>query len=84
MEGVAVGLTFAPATCRRLMNQVLNGLHWKTLLIYINDVIMISPDFATHVSRLREVFDQLRGAGLKLKLYSVLCYSQRLSTWVTL
>jgi len=28
---------------------------------------MISPDFQTHVTRLREVFERRRGAGLKLK-----------------
>jgi len=61
------GLTSAPATFQRLMEQVLSGLHWKTLLIYLDDVIMISPDFQTHVSHLREVFERLRGAGLKLK-----------------
>jgi len=49
------------------MEQVLSGLHWKTLLIYLDDVIAISPDFTTHVSRLREVFDRLRATGLKLK-----------------
>jgi len=49
------------------MEQVLSGLHRKTLLIYLNDVIVISPDFQTHVSRLREVFERLRDAGLKLK-----------------
>jgi len=46
---------------------VLSGIHWKNLLIYLHDVIVISPDFMTHVSRLREVFDKLRGAGLKLE-----------------
>jgi len=61
------GLTSAPATFQRLMEQVLSSLHWKTLLNYLNDVIVISPDFHTHVSRLREVFDRLRAAGLKLK-----------------
>jgi len=61
------GLTSAPATFQRLMERVLSGLHWKTLLIYLDDVIVISPDFKTHVSRLREVFERLRGAGLKLK-----------------
>jgi len=61
------GHTSAPATFQRLMKQVLSGLHWKTLLIYLDDVIVISPDFDTHVSRLREVFDRLRAAGLKLK-----------------
>jgi len=61
------GLTFAPATFQLLMEQVLSGLHWKTLLIYLDDVIVISPDFDTHVSQLREVFDRLRAVGLKLK-----------------
>jgi len=48
------------------MKQVLSGLHWKTLLTYL--IIVISLDFNTYVSRLREVFDRLRAAGLKLKL----------------
>jgi len=61
------GLTPAPATFQRLMEQVLSGLHWKTLLIYHDDVIVISTDFGTHVSQLREVFDRLGAAGLKLK-----------------
>jgi len=61
------GLTSAPATFQRLMEQVLSGLHWKTLLIYLDDIIAISPNFQTHVSRLREVFERIRGAGLKLK-----------------
>jgi len=51
------GLTSAPATFQRLMEQVLSGFHWKTLLVYLNDVIVISPDFPTHVDRLREVFE---------------------------
>jgi len=37
------------------------------LLIYLDDVIVISPNFDTHASRLREVFDRLLAAGLKLK-----------------
>jgi len=61
------GLTSAPATFQRLMEQVLCGLHWKTLLVYLDDVIVISPDFPTHVDRLQEVFERLRGANLKLK-----------------
>jgi len=61
-------LTSAPATFQRLMEQVLSGLQWKTLLIYLHDIIVISLDFATYVSRLTEVFERLRGADLKLKL----------------
>jgi len=36
-------LTSAPAIFQRLMEQVLSGLHWKTL--YLDDVIESSPDF---------------------------------------
>jgi len=49
------------------MEQVLSGLHWKTVLIYLDNVIFISSDFTTHVSHLWEVFDRLRAAELKLK-----------------
>ena len=61
------GLTSAPATFQRLMEKVLHGLHWKTLLLYLDDIIVISPDFETHLHRLEEVFQRLQSAGLKLK-----------------
>jgi len=51
------GLTSAPATFQRLTEQALSGLHWKTLLEYLDDAIVISPDFLTHVDHLREVFE---------------------------
>ena len=61
------GLTSAPATFQRLMEQVLRGLHWKTALLYLDDVIVISPDFTSHLHRLEEVLQRLQSAGLKLK-----------------
>ena len=61
------GLTSAPATFQRLMEQVLQGLHWKTLLLYLDDIIVVAPDFQTHLQRLEEVLGRLQKAGLKLK-----------------
>jgi len=61
------GLTSAPATFQRLMERVFRGLHWRTLLLYLDDVIVVAPDVETHLQRLQEVFDRLRAAGLKLK-----------------
>ena len=61
------GLTSTPATFQRLMEQVLHGLHWKTLLLYLDDVIVISPDFDSHLQRLEEVYSRLQDAGVKLK-----------------
>ena len=46
---------------------MLKGLHWKSLLLYLDDIIVIAPDFKTHLARLEEVFQRLKGAGLKLK-----------------
>ena len=61
------GLTSAPTTFQTLTEQFLHGLHWKTLFLYLNDVIVISPDFTSHLQRLEDVFGRLQDAGLKLK-----------------
>jgi len=61
------GLTSAPASFERLMERVLSGLQWKTLLLYLDDVIVFASDFDSHIERLREVFKRFRYAGLKLK-----------------
>ena len=62
------GMTSAPATFQRLMKQVVHGLHWKTLPLYLDDIIVIAPDFKTYLERLGEVLGRLRRAGHKLKL----------------
>jgi hypothetical protein len=61
------GLTSAPATFQRLMEKVLAGLHWKTLLLYLGDIIVIGPDLQTHIARLEQVLQRLESARLKLK-----------------
>ena len=61
------GLTSAPTCFQRLMEQLLHGLHLKSLLLYLDDVIVISPDFETRVTSLSEVLECFRAAGLKLK-----------------
>lgn len=61
------GLTSAPATFERLMETVMRGLHWETLLLYLDDVIIFAKDMRTHLKRLEEVLRRLKDAGLKLK-----------------
>jgi hypothetical protein len=53
------GLTSAPSTFERLMERVLRGLHWETLLIYLDDIIVFSRDLDSHLERLAEVFTRL-------------------------
>ena len=61
------GLTSAPATFERMMETVLRGLHWRTLLIYLDDIVVFSTSVSDHCKRLAQVFERLRSANLKLK-----------------
>ena len=38
------GLCNAPATFKRLMSQVMRGLHWKRCLVYIDDILVFGND----------------------------------------
>jgi hypothetical protein len=61
------GLTNAPATFQRLMEKVLEGLQWKILALYLDDIIVFAPTQEEHLKRLSTVLDRCRKAGLKLK-----------------
>ena len=61
------GLCNAPSTFERLMERVLAGLHWKVLLVYLDDVIVFAKTVDEELTRLETVFQRLRDAGLKLK-----------------
>ena len=61
------GLCNAPATFQRLMQQCLSGHITDSLLVYLDDIIVYSPDFATHLRHLEEVFERLWKNGLKLR-----------------
>ena len=61
------GLCNAPSTFERLMDYVLAGLRWETLLVYLDDVIVFGKTVSESISRLQEVLTRFRGAGLKLK-----------------
>lgn len=61
------GLCNAPATFQRLMQSCLGGLVTETLLVYLDDAIIFSPDFETHLHDLENVSERLSMYGLKLK-----------------
>ena len=61
------GLCNATATFQRLMELALSGLQWTSCLVYLDDVIVFSEDFPTHVERLAAVLAKIQLAGLKLK-----------------
>lgn len=63
---MSFGLCNAVATFQRLMETVLRGLHWKTCLLYIDDVIVFANKFDTHIQRLDNVLERIAQAGLKI------------------
>ena len=48
------------------MDRVLSGLHWETCLFHLDDIIVFSSTWGEHLARLRQVFERLRHADLKL------------------
>ena len=62
------GLCNAPATFQRLMTQILRKVLGSSALVYLDDVIIFSDSFEDHLGHIREVFQFIKEAGLKLKL----------------
>ena len=63
---VPFGLCNAPVTFSRLMDHVLAGRQWETCLFYLDDIIVFAATWEEHLDRLRQVFERLRHAKLKL------------------
>jgi hypothetical protein len=61
------GLCNAPSTCQMCMELIFRGTQWKTLLIYLDDIILYSSNLDDHFDKMNEVLSRLKNAGLKLK-----------------
>ncbi|KAK7938602.1 hypothetical protein WMY93_001928 [Mugilogobius chulae] len=66
-ERMPFGLCNAPATFQRLMQQCLNGQIAESLLVYLDDIIIYSANFSSHLQHLDQVFERLWRHGLKLR-----------------
>ena len=62
------GLKNMPAIFQRLMTQVLAGLTWSQVLVYIDDLIVFGKTWDEHLQRLQTVLDRLKIAGLTVNL----------------
>ena len=59
-----MGLTNAPATWQRLIDRILGADLEPHVLVYLDDIVIVSPDFETHLKILDQVLTRLREAGL--------------------
>lgn len=73
------GLCNAPATMQRLMDSVLAGLKWHHCLVYLDDIIVFSPNFDQHIKDLRSVLNRLREARLSINLKKCKFANNRIS-----
>ena len=61
------GLTNAPATFQCIMNDVLAPFLRKFVMVFLDDILIYSPDFDTHLQHLASVLEKLREHQLYMK-----------------
>ena len=61
------GLTNAPATCQELVNNVLRAHLDRTVVAYLDDILVYSRTLEEHIQHVKEVLECLKQADLQLK-----------------
>ena len=61
------GLVNATSTFQRLMDRVLEGMH-EFSSAYVDDILIYSPDWASHLGHIESVMQRLKEAGLTAKV----------------
>ena len=72
------GLCNAPATFQRFMDLVLAGLKWQCLLVYLDDIIIFSPEADQHIDDLHQVFERIRVSNVKLNPHKCRIFEEEL------
>ena len=65
---MAMGLKNSPSTFQRMMNSILAGMDAHGVLLYLDDVLVYSPNLEEHFKTLENVFSRLQETGLTLSL----------------
>ena len=60
------GLKNVGATYQRLVTKMFRPLLWKTMEVYIDDMLIKSKEWSDHAAHLQQIFDLLRTYGMKL------------------
>ena len=74
---MSMRLCNAPSTFQRAMDLVLRGLTWKTVLAFLDDVLVLGHDFEDHLKNLREVLERFREYNLKLKSQKCVLFREK-------
>lgn len=60
------GLCNVPSTFQRTVEIILSGLQWESILVYLDDIIVIGSTFEEHMRSLLEALQRMTTARLKL------------------
>lgn len=62
------GLQNSPISFQTLMSNALRGLNWKSVLVYVDDILIFLKTFEEHLKQhLGQTFERLKEANLKLQ-----------------
>lgn len=64
---LSFGLINSPVIFQMIMTQVLRGLNWKFVLVYVDKNLILSKTFHEYLRHLDQVFNRLREANLTLE-----------------
>lgn len=62
------GFCNAPSTFQRLMQQLFGDQQGQSLLLYLDDIVIVSSTFEQHLTRLELVLECSQQQGLKAKM----------------
>ncbi|GBG82990.1 hypothetical protein CBR_g36519 [Chara braunii] len=65
---MSFGLTNAPATFQRAMNDIFRDILEQYVLVYLDDILVYSQTLEEHLKHFRDVLDRLRRHGFYAKL----------------
>ena len=61
------GLWNAPANFSRSVSLVLRGFSWKSVIAFLDDVVVFGCDFDSHIVNLSDILRRFEQYGMKLK-----------------
>ena len=65
-QTLAFGLCNGPATYQRMMTTVLKDLLHKSVVVYLDDLLIFTETVEQHIAVLKEVFKRLERSGIRL------------------
>ena len=60
------GLKSAPMTFQRAMDYHLSGLKWNTVIVYLDDCVVFSDTFESHLAKLEAVLTRIKESGMTI------------------